>query len=122
MLFAIPWEFVSEAPTVGVAYVMPQLNAFALGVQSAAVLRFGISGLSTTYLTGTLTRFIARAPKRKEPFQSRSILILLDLLGGAAAGAVVALHARRATSIYPLVIWAIVVTFAEISFHRQIRR
>ena len=41
-------------------------------MQSSAVLRFGVAGLSTTYLTGTLTQFIAGLTKRGAPLQVRS--------------------------------------------------
>lgn len=122
LVFAVWWEFVAGAPSPGVTYAMLALNATALGVQSAAVLRFGISGLSTTYLTGTLTQLIASFTKRKEPIQYRSVLILMALIGGAAAGAVLALHVPRIAPLFPLVVLAIVVGGAEISFHRQIRR
>ena len=87
--FGVWWEVVGAAPSTGVAYALLGLNAAALGVQSSAVLRFGLSGLSTTYLTGTLTQFIAGLTKRGAPLQVRSALILLALIGGAAAGATV---------------------------------
>jgi uncharacterized membrane protein YoaK (UPF0700 family) len=112
---------VSGAPTPGEAYAMLALNAGALGVQSSAVLRFGISGLSTTYLTGTLTQLLANFTKHKNPIQGRSVLILLALIGGAAVGAVLALHVTRVAPIFPLAVLVIVVVGAEISFHRQIR-
>jgi uncharacterized membrane protein YoaK (UPF0700 family) len=121
LVFAIWWELVSGAPTPGEAYAMLALNAGALGVQSSAVLRFGISGLSTTYLTGTLTQLLANFTKHKNPIQGRSVLILLALIGGAAVGAVLALHVTRMAPIFPLAVLVIVVVGAEISFHRQIR-
>jgi uncharacterized membrane protein YoaK (UPF0700 family) len=122
LVFAVWWEFVSGTPTSAEAYALLALNAVALGVQSAAVLRFGISGLSTTYLTGTLTQLLAGLTKRNEPTQGRSILILMALIGGAAVGAALAIHAPMVAPLFPLGVLALVVAGAEISFHRQIRR
>lgn len=120
--FALWWELTGGAPTSGPAYAMLGLNAAALGVQSAAVLRFGISGLSTTYLTGTLTQLVASFTKRREPIQGRSVLILLALIGGAALGAAVALNAPKAAPLVPLGFLAFVVVFAEVAFHRRTLR
>jgi uncharacterized membrane protein YoaK (UPF0700 family) len=118
-VFAIWWEIVGGVPTNSATYAMLGLNAAALGIQSAAVLRFGISGLSTTYLTGTLTQLIASISKRRDPIQGRSALILMALIVGAGLGAVVALHAPKVAPLVPILILAFVVTFAEISFHRN---
>ncbi len=40
-------------------------TAVALGVQSSTVQRFGVSGLSTTFLTGTLTGIVSRLATRR---------------------------------------------------------
>src|SRR5665213_4012394 len=49
--FGVWWEIVHAAPTTDVAYALLGLNAMALGIQSAAVLRFGVSGpVSYTHL------------------------------------------------------------------------
>ncbi|MEO9180462.1 MAG: YoaK family protein [Acidimicrobiales bacterium] len=118
-VFAVWWEITAGMPTNSATYAMLGLNAAALGIQSSAVLRFGISGLSTTYLTGTLTQLVASLSRRREPIQGRSILILLALIAGAGLGAVVAIHAPKVAPLVPLVILAFVVSMAEISFHRS---
>ena len=117
--FGVWWEVVGAAPSTGVAYALLGLNAAALGVQSSAVLRFGLSGLSTTYLTGTLTQFIAGLTKRGAPLQVRSALILLALIGGAAAGATVAVHFPRFAPAVPITALGVVVVGAWFSFHRR---
>jgi uncharacterized membrane protein YoaK (UPF0700 family) len=118
-VFAVWWEFVGGAPSPDVSYSLLALNAAALGIQSAAVLRFGVSGLSTTYLTGTLTQFVAGFTKKDAPVQARSGLILLALIAGAALGALFALHAPRFAPIVPLGALVIVVLGAWGSFHRR---
>jgi uncharacterized membrane protein YoaK (UPF0700 family) len=119
-VFAVWWEILHAAPSPDVAYGLLGLNAMALGIQSSAVLRFGIHGLSTTYLTGTLTQFIAGLTKRDSPLQVRSSLILLALIVGAGLGALCALHAPLAAPIVPLGALSIVVVGAWISFHRRL--
>ncbi len=116
--FAVWWEAVGATPGTVTAYGLLGLNAAALGVQSSAVLRFGVSGLSTTYLTGTLTQFIAGLTKRGSGLQARSALILLALIGGAGLGALVALHAPRLAPAVPVGALAVVVGGAWLSFHR----
>jgi uncharacterized membrane protein YoaK (UPF0700 family) len=54
-------------------------NAVALGIQSSSVQRFGVPGLSTTYLTGTLTTLVVRL---------RDVADSLQILAGLVAGAV----------------------------------
>ena len=117
-VFALWWELVGGAPSPDVTYVLLGLNAMALGIQSAAVLRFGIHGLSTTYLTGTLTQFVAGFTKRDEPVQVRSGLILLMLIVGSALGALCALHAPLAAPFVPVGALVVVTVGAWAAFHR----
>ena len=118
-VFAVWWELLHGTPSPHITYALLGLNAAALGVQSAAVLRFGVHGLSTTYLTGTLTQFVAGLTKRGDPLQVRSGLILLALIIGALLGAVTALHAPLFAPLVPLGALTIVVVGAWVSFHRQ---
>lgn len=77
------WAFGSDPPAS--AY-LPLLaaSAAALGLQSSAIQRFGVSGLSTTYLTGTLTTVVIRLTTG-HGFRAvrHSAVILLGLIVGA---------------------------------------
>ena len=74
------------------------LNAVALGVQSSAVQRFGVSGLSTTYLTGTLTQAMIHISSGGQlRLAAHQFQLLAALIAGAAAGALLATHAMRLT-------------------------
>jgi uncharacterized membrane protein YoaK (UPF0700 family) len=74
------------------------LNALALGVQSSAIQRFGVSGLSTTYLTGTLTTTIVHLSSgRPLRHVALNMQLLAGLIAGAAAGGVLATYAMRFT-------------------------
>jgi uncharacterized membrane protein YoaK (UPF0700 family) len=117
MVFAVWWEILHGVPSTHVTYALLGINAMALGVQSAAVLRFGVHGLSTTYLTGTLTQFVAGFTKKD--LHVRSGLILLALIVGAFLGAVTALHAPLFAPLVPIGALAIVVVGAWASFHRR---
>jgi uncharacterized membrane protein YoaK (UPF0700 family) len=118
-VFGVWWEMVAGTPTGGSEYAMLGINAVALGIQSAAVLRFGISGLSTTYLTGTLTQLVASFTKRHEPIVGRNVNVLLALIVGAGLGAAVAIKVPRAAPVVPVGILAFVVVCGEIVFHRR---
>ncbi len=120
MVFAVWWEFVHGAPSPDVSYALLGLNATALGIQSSAVLRFGVSGLSTTYLTGTLTQFVANFTKKDARIQGRSGFILTALIVGAGLGALCALHAPLAAPLVPLGALGVVVVGALICFHRSL--
>ena len=65
-VFAAWWWAPGSAPDAAVRSLpLLALNAAALGMQSSAIQRFGVSGLSTTYLTGTLTTVVIRLTQRK---------------------------------------------------------
>jgi uncharacterized membrane protein YoaK (UPF0700 family) len=95
------WEVAGGHPSSTSTYPLLALNALALGVQSAAVLGFREPGLSTTYLTGTLTQLLASISERKR-FPRRSLAILVALVSGGALGAVLAIDAPRWAPVAPL--------------------
>lgn len=85
-MFAVGWWTQGSAPSPGWHAPLLVVLALALGVQSSAILRFGVSGLSTTYMTGTLTTVIIRLATRHPVTSVRTSAVLLAaLIGGAAA-------------------------------------
>lgn len=85
-VFAAAW-WVLDSDPAGDAVLMPllALNAAALGLQSSAIQRFGVPGLSTTYLTGTLTVIVIRLSHRQGlRTVAHSSTILVGLIAGAA--------------------------------------
>lgn len=73
--------------------VLLATNSMALGVQSSAILRFGVSGLSTTYLTGTLTTLVTRlATGKPRNTVGHPARLLAGLILGAALGAAAVTH------------------------------
>ena len=59
-VFAAGWQLVGKAPAALPMAILIGLSALAMGVQSAAVRRLEVSGIATTYITGTLTQLVAR--------------------------------------------------------------
>jgi uncharacterized membrane protein YoaK (UPF0700 family) len=111
--------FVSHASLTGAEKpIMVAVAAGALGIQSSAVIRLNVTGLSTTYLTGTLTG-VARSLVVDRTFRGngRSSFVLLALVAGAALGALLATEAPFVATVPPLVILAGVLTGAVVVFH-----
>jgi uncharacterized membrane protein YoaK (UPF0700 family) len=97
----IGWWASGSAPTGGVQIALLAGNALALGVQGSSVQRFGVSGLSTTYMTGTLTTVIVRLVSGG---RVRDVLGSLQILCGLVAGAIVAaVLADDAAPLVPLI-------------------
>lgn len=90
---AIGWAFAGPRPDAAARYLLIAASAIAMGLQSAITEASGASGISTTYMTGTLTRAIrgithklARGGRADDGTHVRGGLWLVYILG-AAAGA-----------------------------------
>jgi uncharacterized membrane protein YoaK (UPF0700 family) len=105
------WWLKDGHPVGAIQLVMLGLNALALGIQSSSVQRFGTPGLSTTYLTGTLTSLVAhfahRRPARK---MALSGLILGSFVAGAIVDGLLIAHAPAYAPCVPLVSLGVVLT------------
>ncbi len=84
VVYALGWWSVGAHPGAVMRSLLLGVCAFALGIQSAAVRRFGVSGLSTTYLTGTLTTLIIRLSSGE---RWRNVAHHMGLLIALVAGA-----------------------------------
>lgn len=105
------WWHNGGHPTGGIQLVMLALNALALGIQSSSVQRFGAPGLSTTYLTGTLTSLVAHFTHRKPAREmALSGLILAAFVVGAVLGGVLIAHAPAWAPCIPIVSLGVVLT------------
>jgi uncharacterized membrane protein YoaK (UPF0700 family) len=90
---AIGWWVTRTHPSGGVQLALLAANAVALGIQSSAVQRFGESGLSTTYMTGTLTTLVVRLTSgHRVRDLAGSIQLLLALVVGAIAMSLLRVH------------------------------
>jgi uncharacterized membrane protein YoaK (UPF0700 family) len=103
--FGVGWWSLGSNPPDGWFAPLLALNAAALGVQSSAIMRFGVSGLSTTYLTGTLTTIVVRlAHGQQLGTLWQPARILAALVAGAAVGATLVEHARPAAPAFQIVL------------------
>jgi uncharacterized membrane protein YoaK (UPF0700 family) len=87
LLVAAGWWATGGHPSGLVQPFLLGAAAVALGLQSSAILRFGVSGLSTTYMTGTLTTLVAALAYGRHP---RNVLPSAQIIGGLVAGAAAA--------------------------------
>ncbi len=91
-VFSVGWERAGPHPGGTAQLLLIAGLAIAMGIQSAAVRQLG--GMSTTYLTGTLTAVVADLVTRdRRPGMARSIGVLVAIVSGAVAGGLVTEHA-----------------------------
>jgi uncharacterized membrane protein YoaK (UPF0700 family) len=108
--FGIFWELSGAHPSGALQSCLLMACAVALGVQSSATLRLGISGLSTTYLTGTLTNVVHSAVHGRFDHDSfRGAFVLVALVSGAGVGGGLAVNVPTAAPIPQLTILACVI-------------
>lgn len=83
--FLIIWEVSGADPRGGAEFTLLAIAAAAMGLQASAVTQMGLTGVSTTYLTGTLTGLVDALAN---PGQRSGVgLIRPGVLLGLAAGA-----------------------------------
>jgi uncharacterized membrane protein YoaK (UPF0700 family) len=93
LMFSTAWWFSAGDPGAKTQVVLLGAAALALGIQSSAILRFGIQGLSTTYMTGTLTSAMSALAAGRHPKNLvGSAQILVSVVCGASAAAIVHSH------------------------------
>ena len=90
--FSVGWELTGGSPGSTARVLLIAALAAAMGIQSAAVRQLG--GMSTTYLTGTLTAVLAELVTRdRASGVARSVGVFAAIVSGAVAGGLVAEHA-----------------------------
>jgi uncharacterized membrane protein YoaK (UPF0700 family) len=111
--FSVGWELTGGSPGSTARLLLIAALAIAMGIQSAAVRELG--GMSTTYLTGTLTAVISELATRARARVASSLGVLAAVVAGAVGGGLVAEHAPAwlpAVILTPLA----VVVIASITF------
>lgn len=118
--YAIGWWTSGGEPGLLLRPVLLLCTAVALGIQSSTVQRFGVPGLSTTYLTGTLTTVVMRLASGHGFRQvQHSIEVIGGLVVGAAAGAGLLFTVRPLTPLLQLIPLSAVVGLAALSARRS---
>jgi uncharacterized membrane protein YoaK (UPF0700 family) len=105
------WLAASARPDRELEVLLVGMSALAMGLQSGAVATLRVPGVTTTYVTGTLTGLIGQlatgSGERRELV--RRGVVLLALLAGAACSALLLRGARQAAPALPLAITLVVV-------------
>jgi uncharacterized membrane protein YoaK (UPF0700 family) len=119
---AVGWFVTAGDPATVVQLALLFAAAVALGVQSSTVQRFGVPGLSTTYLTGTLTSAVIHLVSHRTTRGSgRHWRIIGGLVLGAAAAAGMYDLARPALPVLQLVGLALVLALGVRAVRRKDR-
>ncbi|HET8589479.1 MAG TPA: DUF1275 family protein, partial [Nakamurella sp.] len=120
--FTAWWIVTGGHPAPPVRPGLLALAAIAMGMQSAAVRALPISGVSSTYLTGTLTGALAQVTHRG-PVSWRGFAAIAGLLAGAVAGGVLAVAAAPEAALLPLAtVGVVLLTAASRRTRRTPRR
>lgn len=94
------------------------VNAIGLGTQNAAVLRFDVSGLSTTYMTGTLTTMMEALAASRHPRQVLpSAEIIAGLVVGAAAATLLTIYVPVVAPVLQRGLVGVVIVTASLRAH-----
>ena len=108
------WVGASGYPNQAFEAVLVGVSALAMGLQTGAVARLGVSGVTTTYVTGTLAGMIGalalRSGTRRE--LARRAVVLISLVIGAVCSAVLLKGAREVAPALPLAVTVLVIATA----------
>lgn len=110
-VFAVVWNALSgrATPQVPLLFVLIGLSALAMGSQSATIARLGLPGVTTTYITGTLTGLVndlVRGVRERGRLLRAGVLVVY--LGGAVASGTVYLRWGSWVAVIPAVLVAAV--------------
>jgi uncharacterized membrane protein YoaK (UPF0700 family) len=114
--FAVVWASTSGHPGSASTDALLAMSALAMGLQSAAMLSLGVTGVFTTAATATVMRLMRdAADPRTAPAgeRSRFAAVLVALVAGATVGGLMLIHARTLAPLLPLVAMAAVIALAS---------
>ena len=102
--FAAGWEITGAHPAGWAEFVLLALLAAAMGIQSLSVNEMGLSHVSTTFLTGTLTGLVSSLarPGQDTKHGARRIGVLIGLAAGALLCGLLVATAPRVVPALPL--------------------
>ncbi len=84
--FTVGWEVTGASPAGWAQFCLLAVLAAAMGVQASAVNEMGMTNVSTTFLTGTLTGLVSSlvSPGQNTPHGLRRFGVLIGLAAGAS--------------------------------------
>src|ERR1700722_12549097 len=110
--FTVGWEVCGAAPAGWAQFALLATLAAAMGMQSSAVKDMGLTEVSTTYLTGTLTGLVSSlvSPGQDTPHGLRRFGVLIGLAAGASLCGLLVATAAAGVPALPLA--ALITTIA----------
>jgi uncharacterized membrane protein YoaK (UPF0700 family) len=104
VVFTAGWEITGTKPSGAAQLFLLAVATVAMGMQSAVVVVLGIAGVSTTYMTGTLTTLIdtIARPGPREGADARRVVVLLALVAGAGLSGLLIATVPSAVPAIPL--------------------
>ena len=113
-VFAISWWLVHSDPGPAAKVFFLAMSSLGMGIQSAAVQRFGAAAESTTYTTGTLVLTLGRLANGGWSQRStNSVQLLVAVAIGAGAGAILLVQLPWAPPLLQFVTLAFVIAAAS---------
>jgi uncharacterized membrane protein YoaK (UPF0700 family) len=106
------WEITGASPAGWVQFGLLAVTAAAMGMQASAVSEMGLTHVSTTFLTGTLTGLVSSlaSPGKETPHGIRRFGVLIGLAAGAGLCGLLVATAADFVPVLPLA--ALVTTLA----------
>ncbi|MFI1830839.1 YoaK family protein [Streptomyces sp. NPDC020412] len=97
--FLVGWAAADGRPGEVADVGLVSLSALAMGVQTACARRVALGGITTTFVTGTLTSVAEAASHGSAAHLPRRLGVLLALVLGALAGALALRHSPTAAAL-----------------------
>jgi uncharacterized membrane protein YoaK (UPF0700 family) len=113
--FLVEWVVTSGEPSTRESYLLIGLSALAMGLQSGAILSLGVGGVLNTAATATFVGLVSDLAgwSRSVTEERRFLGVLVGLVAGSIAGALLMIHARDYAAVLPPVVTILVIAAAE---------
>jgi uncharacterized membrane protein YoaK (UPF0700 family) len=117
----VAWLASSGRPSLAGEATLLAVFALAMGAQGALVHRLGLNGVTTTYVTGTLTGFLSELATGSGDGRNRlqRLSMVFALFIGAAFAALLVFQARETAALLPPLLTMSAVLIAVRAFGRE---
>jgi uncharacterized membrane protein YoaK (UPF0700 family) len=119
--FLAVWVVTSGRPSHSAGALLVVLSALAMGIQSGAVRALGVQAVFTTAVTATVIALAGdvETGNRSAPERLRLTGILVGLIAGVTAGALLVVHARSYAAVLPLAVTTLVLGGAGVAYRTR---
>lgn len=119
--FLVAWLVLDAEPPLAWLLGLIAMSGLGMGLQSAGVRALAASGVSTTYVTGTMTALLSEVVtlSGSPAGWARRAAVVLALVAGAVVMSLLLVRMRTYAPILPLVVTTLVVLTAALHAHRH---